>query len=130
MKIQVSALVMALAMGSQNVASFSMPKPTIRSFKPLQATTEVDCIVVGGGISGSTLAHNIHYQSSGGVSVLLTEARDYIGGNVKSHRDDEGFLWEEGPNSFAASDSIVRISHELGIDASMGQSQWKIAPVA
>lgn len=116
MKIQVSALVMALAMGSQNVASFSMPKPTIRSFKPLQATTEVDCIVVGGGISGSTLAHNIHYQSSGDVSVLLTEARDYIGGNVKSHRDDEGFLWEEGPNSFAASDSIVRISHELGID--------------
>jgi len=48
--------------------------------------------------------------------VLLTEARDYIGGNVKSHRTEDGFLWEEGPNSFAAQPSIVRISHELGID--------------
>lgn len=117
MKIQVSAVAVAIAMGAQNVASFSIPKPTtIRSIRPLQATAGVDCIVVGGGISGSTLAHNIHYQSSGDVSVLLTEGRDYIGGNVKSHRDEEGFLWEEGPNSFATQPSIVRISHELGID--------------
>jgi oxygen-dependent protoporphyrinogen oxidase len=85
--------------------------------KALRASdvSEVDCIVVGGGISGSTLAHNIHHQSAGAVSVLLTEARDYIGGNVKSHRTADGFLWEEGPNSFAAAPSIIRISHELEI---------------
>ncbi len=71
---------------------------------------------MGGGISGSTLAHNIHYQSSGSISLLLTEARDYLGGNVKSHRTDDGFLWEEGPNSFATQPSIVRIAYELGID--------------
>jgi len=128
MKIQVSALVATIALSIKNVAAFSTPKLSIRSLQyqqqSLQATTtttesctdEVDCIVVGGGISGSTLAHNINYQSSGSVSVILTEARDYIGGNVKSHRDEEGFLWEEGPNSFATQPSIVRISHELGID--------------
>jgi protoporphyrinogen/coproporphyrinogen III oxidase len=73
----------------------------------------VDCLVLGGGISGSTLAHNL-YRS--GVNVVLAEARDYLGGNVKSHRNDEGFLWEEGPNSFATQPSIVRIAYELGID--------------
>jgi len=37
-----------------------------------------------------------------------------VGGNVKSHNDD-GFIWEEGPNSFATQPSIVRIAYELGI---------------
>jgi len=71
----------------------------------------VDCIVVGGGISGASLAHNLHRS---GVDVLLTESRDYVGGNVISRQAD-GFTWEEGPNSFATQPSIVRISHELGI---------------
>ena len=72
----------------------------------------VDCLVLGGGISGSSLAHNLNKN---GLDVVLAEARDYLGGNVKSHRDDEGFLWEEGPNSFATQPSIVRIAYELGI---------------
>ena len=68
-----------------------------------------DCIVVSAGISGATLAHNLHIND---VDVLLTEARDYVGGNVKSHNDD-GFIWEEGPNSFATQPSIVRIAYEV-----------------
>jgi oxygen-dependent protoporphyrinogen oxidase len=81
------------------------------------ATDEAGCLttdslVVGAGISGSTLAHNLHRA---GVDVLLTEARDYVGGNVISHNED-GFIWEEGPNSFATQPSIVRIAYELGID--------------
>jgi len=73
---------------------------------------------VGGGITGSSLAHNIHYQSSNSTptSLLLTEARSYLGGNVRSHRTADGFLWEEGPNSFATQPSIVRIANELSID--------------
>lgn len=73
----------------------------------------IDCLVLGGGISGSTLAHNLDRS---GVDVVLAEARDYLGGNVKSHRTKDGFLWEEGPNSFATQPSIVRIAYELGID--------------
>ena len=88
----------------------------VGSVASVASVASVDCIIVGGGISGSTLAHNIHYQSKGDVSILLTEARDYLGGNVKSHRTEDGFVWEEGPNSFATQPSIVRIAHELGID--------------
>jgi oxygen-dependent protoporphyrinogen oxidase len=72
----------------------------------------LDCLVIGGGISGSTLAHNLNKN---GVKVLLAEARDYLGGNVKSHRTEDGFLWEEGPNSYATQPSIIRIACELGI---------------
>lgn len=74
---------------------------------------EVDCLVLGGGISGSTLAHNLYRA---GIDVCLAEARDYLGGNVKSHKTEDGFIWEEGPNSFATQPSIVRIAYELGID--------------
>jgi oxygen-dependent protoporphyrinogen oxidase len=78
----------------------------------LSATKEVECLVVGGGISGSSLAHNLNRQ---GVDVILAEARDYLGGNVISHKTEDGFIWEEGPNSYATQPSIVRIAYELGI---------------
>ena len=72
---------------------------------------------MGGGISGSTLAHSLH--ANHGIDVLLCESRDYLGGNVitESTIDDDGnaFVYELGPNSFATSKNIVRISHELGI---------------
>mgnify|MGYP005842769721 CR=1 FL=1 len=73
----------------------------------------LDCLVVGGGISGSTLAHNLH--ANHGLDIIVAEARDYLGGNVISHITEDGFIWEEGPNSFATQPSIVRIAYELGI---------------
>ena len=80
------------------------------------AEAQYDCLVIGGGISGSTLAHNLNKSN---LNILLAEQRDYLGGNVKSvvHTDDDGeFIFEKGPNSYATQPSIVRISHELGID--------------
>lgn len=92
----------------------------------LRATADatVDALVVGGGISGCTLAHNLYRE---GVDVLLTEARNYLGGNVKSHNDD-GFIWEEGPNSFATQPSIVRIAYELGISDQLVFASERLPP--
>jgi len=74
----------------------------------------LDCVVLGGGISGCTLTHNLFYHGKT-ANIILAEERDYLGGNVKSHVTDDGFVWEEGPNSFATQPSIVRIATELGI---------------
>lgn len=111
MKVVTSALVFLLAIPASDAFASIVQQP--RTTSSLSADRHVECLVIGGGISGSTLAHNLH---RGGVDVMLAEARDYLGGNVKSHKTDDGFIWEEGPNSFATQPSIVRIAHELGID--------------
>jgi oxygen-dependent protoporphyrinogen oxidase len=100
---------------STTADAFLVPQGSSKSFalSGTKADKEVDCLVLGGGISGSTLAHNLN---KAGIDVCLAEARDYLGGNVKSHKTDDGFIWEEGPNSFATQPSIVRIAYELGID--------------
>ena len=90
----------------------------------VDGSLDVDCLVVGGGISGCSLAHNLH---RGGVDVVLAEARDYLGGNVIS-READGFVWEEGPNSFATQPSIVRIAHELGIDGDLVFADESLPP--
>jgi oxygen-dependent protoporphyrinogen oxidase len=80
----------------------------------LNATKEVDCVVVGSGVSGSSLAFNLakHHNKD----VLMVERNDCVGGNLISKENDQGFVWEEGPNSFQPTPFICRIVHELGLD--------------
>ncbi|VEU36621.1 unnamed protein product [Pseudo-nitzschia multistriata] len=117
-KLSLSTLLFLLSTESTLAFAPSAFKSVSSSLMELRASSSsdsdlADCLVLGGGISGSTLAHNLNKN---GVDVVLAEARDYLGGNVKSHRTEEGFLWEEGPNSYATQPSVVRIAYELGID--------------
>ncbi|KAG2697871.1 hypothetical protein I3843_07G124600 [Carya illinoinensis] len=67
----------------------------------------VDCVVVGGGISGLCIAQALATKHSDVVpNVIVTEARDHVGGNIVTVERD-GYLWEEGPNSFQPSDPML-----------------------
>lgn len=70
----------------------------------------VECVVVGGGISGLCIAQALATKHRDSVpNVIVTEARDRVGGNITTVERD-GYLWEEGPNSFQPSDPILTMA--------------------
>ena len=76
--------------------------------------TTTDCLIIGSGISGSCLA--FHLKHNHGIdNLILAERNAVVGGNVISRSNDEGFVWEEGPNSFQPTPAICQTVHELGI---------------
>jgi len=73
-----------------------------------------DAVVVGAGISGLTTAQAL--VSKHGVSnFLVTEGRERVGGNITS-MEGNGYVWEEGPNSFQPNDSMLQIAVDAGMD--------------
>ncbi len=55
---------------------------------------KVDCLVLGGGLTGLTLA----YRLSRGCKVHLLERMDMLGGAIQTYREG-GFVYEAGPST-------------------------------
>jgi oxygen-dependent protoporphyrinogen oxidase len=77
-------------------------------------------VVVGGGIAGLAVAHALVSRDAG--DVLILEASDRPGGNVRSERID-GFLCEWGPNGFLDNvPATLELVHALGLDGRLQPS--------
>ncbi|WJX19744.1 Protoporphyrinogen oxidase 1, chloroplastic [Trifolium repens] len=93
----------------------SPTKTTLKSDSGSRNHSPVDCVVVGGGISGLCIAQALSTKHANGVpNVIVTEARDRVGGNIITVERD-GFLWEEGPNSFQPSDPMLTMVVDSGL---------------
>ena len=78
-----------------------------------EANQLLDVLVVGAGISGLTIAYELAIAKQ--HSVLVAEAQDRVGGAITSASNDEGYLWEEGPNSFQPAPELLRLAVEVGL---------------
>ncbi|GJP82638.1 hypothetical protein CLOP_g12871 [Closterium sp. NIES-67] len=82
---------------------------------------DADCVVVGAGVSGLSAAFALVTKHAATVPrVLVTEARDRVGGNVttvegEAGTEREGYVWEEGPHSFQPSDAMLQCALDCGI---------------
>ncbi|HEY9689434.1 MAG TPA: protoporphyrinogen oxidase [Coleofasciculaceae cyanobacterium] len=75
----------------------------------------VDVLVVGAGLTGLSTAHRlVHHPQGNGRSTLVVEAQPRVGGNIVT-RSADGFLWEEGPNSFAPAPELLKLAVEVGL---------------
>jgi oxygen-dependent protoporphyrinogen oxidase len=78
-----------------------------------EANQTLDVLVVGAGISGLTIAHELAIAKK--YRVLVAEAQDRVGGAITSAENDEGYLWEEGPNSFQPTPELLRLAVQVGL---------------
>ncbi|MBK4729107.1 protoporphyrinogen oxidase [Oxynema sp. CENA135] len=85
--------------------------------EPANPSTLLDTLVVGAGITGLTLAFDLQQKSSGTAhpaKVLIAESQSRVGGRIVTASGD-GFLWEEGPNSFAPTPELLQLAVEVGL---------------
>lgn len=77
--------------------------------------TDYDVLVVGAGISGLAAAYALHQR---GARVVVVEARNEVGGSIRSEVTPEGFVVENGPNTVVNRDpAIWQQLSALGIEA-------------
>ncbi len=75
-------------------------------------------VVIGGGISGLACAYRFWQL---GVPVTLLEADERAGGLIGTV-EEEGFLFETGPQSFQGTDSALDLVRELGLEVDLCQA--------
>ncbi len=76
---------------------------------------EKQAVVIGGGISGLACAYRLQQR---GMPFTLLEASDKPGGLIGTVEED-GFLFESGPQSFQGSESLLQLVRELGIESEL-----------
>lgn len=72
-------------------------------------------VIIGGGISGLTCAYQLRRL---GRQVLLVEPSDRVGGVIRSIEQD-GFLFDLGPQSFLSNDAILSLVEALGLESAL-----------
>lgn len=78
----------------------------------LQAPSPGRAVVIGGGISGLACAYGLR---EAGIPVLLLEQSQRLGGMIDSVEQD-GFLFELGPQSFLSTETLLEVIAGLGLD--------------
>ncbi|NJK34180.1 MAG: protoporphyrinogen oxidase [Oscillatoriales cyanobacterium SM2_2_1] len=76
----------------------------------------LDVLVIGAGLSGLTAAYALSDRPQRHIAVW--EATDHWGGNIVTRQSD-GYLWEEGPNSFSPTPDLMRLLVDLGLEAEL-----------
>ena len=79
-------------------------------------TNVVDTLIMGAGISGLSLAHALQKEAKteSPLKILVAESRGRVGGNIVTATAD-GFLWEEGPNSFSPTPDLMKLAVDVGL---------------
>jgi oxygen-dependent protoporphyrinogen oxidase len=79
----------------------------------------VDCVIVGGGISGLAAAHELHRR---GHSFLLVESAGRYGGLIRTEHID-GFVVDAGPDALLTQKpAAIELCRELGVAVSPARS--------
>lgn len=72
-------------------------------------------VVIGGGISGLTCAYRLKRL---GADVMLLESSDHAGGLIDTVEQD-GFLFERGPQTFQGTTALLDLVRELEIEGEL-----------
>jgi oxygen-dependent protoporphyrinogen oxidase len=83
--------------------------------------TQPDAVIVGGGITGLSCAYRLKRL---GVSALVLESADRVGGVIRSERRN-GHLVEWGPNSLLPTAKTFEFLDELGLGGDLIQANPK-----
>ncbi|GJD10417.1 Protoporphyrinogen oxidase, chloroplastic [Galdieria sulphuraria] len=99
----------------QRTTSHVSKLPFRQTWKAVSAqhTEDGECsvLIIGSGVTGSTAAFQL---AESGIDVLVAEKNEQVGGNIIS-RKEQGFIWEEGPNTFQPTPDILVMIEKLGL---------------
>ena len=88
---------------------------TASTVNPASTINSAPVIVIGGGISGLACAFRLKQR---GVPVLLLEKSERFGGVVQTEQHD-GFLFENGPQSFTLTPELYELIDAAGLNSEL-----------